>query len=74
VPQDALQQIEGEWGVFVLAGQRAVFTPVRRGPDLGGDVVVLAGLAPGQQIAASGAYLLKALVLEQSGGGEEHAH
>ena len=74
VPQDALQQIEGEWGVFVLAGQEAVFTPVRRGPELGGDVIVLAGIAPGQQIAASGAYLLKALVLKQSGGGEEHAH
>ena len=45
------------------------------GPELGGDVVVLAGLTPGQRIATSGAYLLKALVLKQAGGGEEgHAH
>jgi cobalt-zinc-cadmium efflux system membrane fusion protein len=74
VPQDALQQVEGEWGVFVAGGDAAVFTPVRRGPELGGDVVVLAGLSPGQRIATSGAYLLKAMVLKQAGGGEEHAH
>ena len=75
VPQDAVQQIEGEWGVFVVTDQAATFTPVRRGPELGGDVVVLAGLTPGQRIATSGAYLLKALVLKQAGGGEEgHAH
>jgi cobalt-zinc-cadmium efflux system membrane fusion protein len=74
VPQDALQQIEGQWGVFVADTSEAVFTPVRRGPELGGDVVVLAGLAPGQRIATSGAYLLKALVLKHAGGGEEHAH
>jgi cobalt-zinc-cadmium efflux system membrane fusion protein len=74
VPQDALQQIEGEWGVFVADGDEAVFTPVRRGPDLGGDVVVLAGVAPGQRIATSGAYLLKALALKHAGGGETHAH
>jgi cobalt-zinc-cadmium efflux system membrane fusion protein len=74
VPQDALQQIEGEWGVFVVDGAEAVFTPVRRGPELGGDVVVLAGVTPGQRIATSGAYLLKALALKQSGGGEAHAH
>jgi cobalt-zinc-cadmium efflux system membrane fusion protein len=74
VPQDALQQIEGEWGVFVADAEAAVFTPVRRGPDLGGDVVVLAGVAPGQRIATSGAYLLKALALKHAGGGEAHAH
>jgi cobalt-zinc-cadmium efflux system membrane fusion protein len=74
VPQDALQQVEGEWGVFVTADGAAVFTPVRRGPELGGDVVVLAGLSPGQRIATSGAYLLKAMVLKQAGGGEAHAH
>jgi membrane fusion protein, heavy metal efflux system len=74
VPQDALQQVEGQWGVFVAAGEEAVFTPVRRGPELGGDVVVLAGLAPGQRVATAGAYLLKAMVLKQAGGGEEHAH
>ena len=74
VPQDALQQIEGEWGVFVVDGEEAVFTSVRRGPELGGDVIVREGLTPGQRIATAGAYLLKAMVLKQAGGGEEHAH
>ena len=75
VPQDALQQVEGTWGVFVVDGDEAVFTPVRRGPELAGDVIIMDGLSPGQRIATSGAYLLKALVLKQAGeGGEEHAH
>ena len=38
-----------------------MFRPVRRGAELGGDVLVLAGLAPGEVIATEGAYLLKAL-------------
>jgi cobalt-zinc-cadmium efflux system membrane fusion protein len=74
VPQDAVQQIEGEWGVFVIEGDVAHFTAIRRGPELGGDVIVLEGLAPGQRIAIEGAYLLKALALKRSGGGEAHAH
>jgi cobalt-zinc-cadmium efflux system membrane fusion protein len=74
VPQEALQQIEGDWGVFVADGETARFTPVQRGPELGGDVVVLAGVAPGQQIATSGAYLLRALALKQTSAGDAHAH
>jgi cobalt-zinc-cadmium efflux system membrane fusion protein len=74
VPQGAIQQIEGEWGVFVVDGGEATFRPVRRGPELGGDVIVLDGLTPGQRIATEGAYLLKALLLKQSGEGEAHAH
>lgn len=74
VPQDAVQQIEGEWGVFVIAGDQAGFVPIRRGPELGGDVIVLDGLEQGQRIATEGAYLLKALALKRSGGGAEHAH
>jgi cobalt-zinc-cadmium efflux system membrane fusion protein len=74
VPQDAVQQIEGQWGVFVVAGDDARFQPIRRGPELGGDVIVLEGLAPGERIAIEGAYLLKALALKRSGGGEAHAH
>jgi cobalt-zinc-cadmium efflux system membrane fusion protein len=74
VPQGAVQQIEGNWGVFVVSGSGATFRPVRRGPELGGDVIVLEGLAPGERIATEGAYLLKALLLKQSGEGEAHAH
>jgi cobalt-zinc-cadmium efflux system membrane fusion protein len=74
VPQGAIQQIEGSWGVFVATGSEAAFRPVRRGPELGGDVIVLEGLAPGERIATEGAYLLKALLLKGSGEGEAHAH
>lgn len=74
VPQDAIQQIEGTWGVFVAAADQAVFRPVRRGPELGGDVIVLEGLTTGERIAIEGAYLLKALLLKESGEGDGHAH
>jgi membrane fusion protein, heavy metal efflux system len=74
VPQGAVQQVEGNWGVFVATQGEAAFRPVRRGPELGGDVIVLAGLAPGERIATDGAYLLKALLLKRSGEGEAHAH
>ncbi len=74
VPQDAIQQVEGNWGVFVARDHEAEFRPVRRGPELGGDVIVLEGLEQGERIATEGAYLLKALLLKQSGEGEGHAH
>ena len=74
VPQGAEQQIERNWGVFVATGNEAAFRPVLRGPELGGDVVVLEGLVAGERIATDGAYLLKALLLKQSGEGETHAH
>lgn len=74
VPQDAVQQVEGVVGVFVAEGETATFHPIRRGPELGGDVIVLAGVEPGQRIATNGAYLLKALLLKASGEGEAHDH
>lgn len=74
LPQTALQQIEGTWGVFVRDGDFASFRPVRRGAELGGDVLVLEGVAPGEIVADNGAYLLKALYLKVSGGGEAHDH
>lgn len=74
LPQTALQQVEGVWGVFVRTGSQAVFRPVRRGAELGGDVLVLEGLTPGEVVASDGAYLLKALYLKLSAGGEAHEH
>jgi cobalt-zinc-cadmium efflux system membrane fusion protein len=74
LPQDALQQIEGVWGVFVRDNESARFQPVRKGPELGGEVMVLEGVAPGDQIATDGAYLLKALWLKRSGAGDDHGH
>jgi len=74
LPQVALQQIEGRWGVFVRGGERADFRAVRKGPELGGDVLVLEGVAPGDEVATDGAYLLKALWLKRAGGGGGHDH
>ncbi len=74
VPQVALQQIEGVWGVFVRSGEEAQFRPVRKGPELGGDVLVLAGIQSGETLATEGAYLLKSLYLKQAGGGDDHGH
>jgi hypothetical protein len=36
--------------------------------------MVLEGVAPGEEVAHEGAYLLKSLHLQLSGGGERHEH
>jgi len=74
LPQSALQQVEGTWGVFVREGEEAVFRPVRRGVELGGDAMILEGVQPGETVVAEGAYLLKSLLLKQRSGGDEHEH
>jgi cobalt-zinc-cadmium efflux system membrane fusion protein len=74
LPQVALQQVEGSWGVFVRDDEVARFRPVRKGPELGSEVMVLAGVEPGEEVATEGAYLLKALWLKRTGGGESHDH
>jgi cobalt-zinc-cadmium efflux system membrane fusion protein len=76
LPQSALQQMEGIWGVFVGEGDFAVFRPVKRGVELGTEVLVLEGVKPGETVVAEGAYLLKALQQKRSepaeGGGHGH--
>jgi cobalt-zinc-cadmium efflux system membrane fusion protein len=74
LPQSALQQVEGTWGVFVKEGGEAVFRPVRRGAELGGDVMVLDGVKPGETVVSEGAYLLKSLQIKRKSGGEDHDH
>jgi cobalt-zinc-cadmium efflux system membrane fusion protein len=74
LPQSALQQVEGTWGVFVKEGGEARFRPVRRGPELGGDVMILEGVAPGETVAGEGAYLLKSLQIKLKSGGGGHDH
>ena len=74
LPQSAVQQVEGTWGVFVRDGDEAEFRPVRRGAELGGDVMILDGVRPGEIVAAEGAYLLKSQLLKQKSGGQEHEH
>lgn len=74
LPQEALQLVEGDWGVFVRDRGEAVFRKVRRGAELGGDVLVLEGIEPGVEVATAGAYLLRPLWMKRMGGGEQHAH
>lgn len=68
LPQDAMQQVEGVWGVFVKDGEEAVFRPVRRGSELGSEVLVLDGLKPGETVVGEGAYLLKSLQIKRKSG------
>jgi cobalt-zinc-cadmium efflux system membrane fusion protein len=74
LPQSALQQMEGVWGVFVEDGDFAVFRSVKRGVELGTEVLVLEGVKPGETVVAEGAYLLKALQQKRSEPGEGGGH
>jgi len=68
----ALQQIEGVWGVFLKDGEVARFRPVKRGPDVARDTLVLDGLPMGAKVFTEGAYLLKSKLMRlKSGGGDE---
>lgn len=74
LPQSAVQQVEGVWGVFRSDGEHAHFRPVRRGIELGADVMILEGVSPGDEVVADGAYLLKSRWLAARGGGDAHEH
>ncbi|MBP1770867.1 MAG: Cobalt/zinc/cadmium efflux transporter, rane fusion protein, CzcB family [Holophagaceae bacterium] len=74
LPQSALQQVEGTWGVFVKQGEEAEFRPVHRGAELGTDVMVLEGVKPGETVVGEGAYLLKSLQIKRKSGGDDHDH
>ncbi|HVE79848.1 MAG TPA: efflux RND transporter periplasmic adaptor subunit [Gemmatimonadaceae bacterium] len=68
VPVSALRKGPAGDHVFVLAADsagktRAQLRQVRSGPMLGDDVVIVAGLAPGEQVAASGSFKLRESVL-----------
>lgn len=74
LPQVAVQQVEGTWGVFVRSGEHALFRPVRRGAELGSHVVIEDGVRPGEEVVTEGAYLLKSLWLKSRSGGEDDEH
>ena len=68
VPVSALRKGPGGDYVFVLAADsagktRAHLRPVQSGPVLGDEVVILAGLAAGERVAASGSFKLREAVL-----------
>ena len=76
VPIAAVQRVGDRWSVFVPKG-RGVFEArsVGRGRDLGGEVEILSGLAPGAEVVVDGAFLLKAEFDKARGeGGHDHGH
>ncbi|MBK8793926.1 MAG: efflux RND transporter periplasmic adaptor subunit [Holophaga sp.] len=75
LPQAALQQIDGRWGVFVVMKDEAEFRPIKRGTEVKDEVLVLEGLKPGETVVAEGAYLLKAYQQKRTQPeGEEAGH
>lgn len=74
LPQAALQQMEGRWGVFVVEKEQAEFRPVKRGMEVKDEVLVLEGLKPGDTVVAEGAYLLKAYQQKRTQPDEEGGH
>lgn len=70
VPVAALRQGPAGNHVFVLTADssgrtRAHVRPVRSGPTLGDQVMILDGLAAGEQVAASGSFKLREALLVQ---------
>ncbi|HYL54475.1 MAG TPA: efflux RND transporter periplasmic adaptor subunit [Gemmatimonadales bacterium] len=68
VPVSALRKGPGGDHVFLIVAdssgkQRAHDQPVRSGPVLDDEVVILSGLTPGQQVATSGSFKLREAVL-----------
>lgn len=75
VPIAAVQMIERDWCVFLPRGsgtfERRV---IARGRDLGGEVEILGGLAPGEEVVVEGAFVLRAESTRGEDTGEEHNH
>jgi membrane fusion protein (multidrug efflux system) len=68
VPVSALRKGPAGDHVFVLAADtdgkmRAHLRPVTSGPVLGDEIVILAGVSPGEQVASSGSFKLREAVL-----------
>lgn len=76
VPIAAVQRVGDTWSVFTPKGP-GVFEAIAvgRGRDLGGEVEILSGLAPGAEVVVDGAFLLKAEFDKARGeGGHDHGH
>lgn len=72
VEKSALQTLEDETVVFVKDGE--VFKPqqVKVGKENDETVEILSGLKQGQQYVSKGSFTLKAEILKESFGGDEH--
>ena len=67
VPQDAVQQVNGQDAVFVrLSPDRFAIRPIRAGDTGRGMVQVLSGIQPGDQVVTLGSFLVKSQLLRSS--------
>ena len=67
VPQDAVQQVNGQDAVFVrLTADRFAIRPIRAGDTARGMVEVLSGIQPGDQVVTLGSFLVKSQLLRSS--------
>lgn len=72
VPAAAVQRVDAAWAVFIPHGEgNFEARPIGRGRDLSGDVEVVSGLKPGEDLVIDGAFLLKAEADKARGGGHE---
>lgn len=75
VPAASLQRLEDEWRVFIPKSEATFeMRSVGRGRDLGGEVEIVSGLRPGEDVVVDGAFLLKAEAEKARGEGERHRH
>ena len=71
VPEQAVQEVEGQPSVFVRNAEGFDPRPVNLGLRSAGQVEVLAGLSAGDQVAAEGSFILKSELGKSSA---SHAH
>ena len=64
VPEQAVVLLQGAPAVFRLEGDRLLPTPVETGVTRAGWVEIVSGLAPGEQVAVQGVFMLKSLLLK----------
>ncbi|MES2443337.1 MAG: efflux RND transporter periplasmic adaptor subunit [Pseudomonadota bacterium] len=70
VPEEAVQSVEGKDVVFVRTPEGFRAVPVKTGQRSAGRIEIVSGLTPGQTIATTNAFLLKAELGKSAG--EEH--
>ena len=67
VPEDAVQQVNGQDAVFVrLSADHFVVRPIQAGDSGQGMVRVVSGIQPGDQVVTRGSFLVKSQLLRSS--------
>jgi cobalt-zinc-cadmium efflux system membrane fusion protein len=67
VPQDAVQQVNGQDAVFVRSTlDHFVMRPIQAGDSAQGMVSVLSGIRRGEQVVTQGSFLVKSQLLRSS--------